>query len=193
MTNLVRQETSVEYFRELVEDALAHQRVEANQLTAFYVVNMLAGFARVNADARLDDEPLALSVVRAVESAGWQRRAWLKWVGDRSLFLSGFFADSLKQRLVEPDYYVALGGFAYGALSRGDDGASSPIFQELAAKFVAFVDVLSEVSERSAMSSNRDVLRLYERWLRTGSARTGSLLVELGINPGSDEFPRQIH
>ena len=193
MTNLVRQETPVEYFRELVEDALAHQHVEANQLTAHYVVNMLAGFARVNPDARLDDEPLALGVVRALESAGWQRRAWLKWIGDRSLFLSGFFGDSLKQRLVDPDYYEALGGFAYGALSRGDHEAANPIFRELAAKFVAFVDVLSEVSQRSAMSTNRDALRLYERWLRTGSARTGSLLVELGFNPAASVASGRIH
>lgn len=193
MTNLVRQEAPEEYFRELVEDALVHQNVEADRLTAFYVVNLLADFARVNTDARLESEPLALGLMRALESAGWQRRVWLKWVGDRSLFLSGFFGDSLKERLVDPSYYVTLGGFAYNSLSRGYDEASSPIFSELAAKFVAFVDVLSEVSERSALSCNRDLLRLYEKWLQTGSRRTGALLIERGLLPVDAAGARLVH
>jgi hypothetical protein len=48
---------------------------------------------------------------------------------------------------------------------------------------VDFVDVLSEVSERSSLSSNTDLLRLYERWLRTGSTRSGYLLAERGVVP----------
>ena len=166
--------------------------MEADSLTAFYVVNMLAGFSRVNADPRIDDEPLAMGVARALESSGWHRRAWLQWVGDRALFLSGFFADSLKPRLVDAAYYQTLGGMAYGALGRGDDTAA-PVFRELAAKFVPFVDVLAEVSERSAMSSQQDLIRLYERWLRTGSAHTASLLVEAGLLPVSERESHRIH
>jgi hypothetical protein len=30
-----------------------------------------------------------------------------------------------------------------------------------------------------------DLLRLYERWLRTGSARSGRLLVERGVVPNA--------
>ena len=39
-----RRESAVEYFKELVEGALAHQRIAAQELTAFYVVQLLAGF-----------------------------------------------------------------------------------------------------------------------------------------------------
>jgi hypothetical protein len=41
------------------------------------------------------------------------------------------------------------------------------------------------VSERSALTSNADLLRLYERWLRTGSRRDSQLLVERGIVPNA--------
>jgi hypothetical protein len=47
------------------------------------------------------------------------------------------------------------------------------------------VDILSEVSERSACSSSRDLLRLYERWLKTGSVRTGQLLAERDVVPNA--------
>jgi hypothetical protein len=59
------------------------------------------------------------------------------------------------------------------------------VFAELGDKFVGFVDVLSEVSERTACSSNGDLLRLYEKWLKTGSRRAGQLLVERGVVPNA--------
>jgi hypothetical protein len=57
------------------------------------------------------------------------------------------------------------------------------VFDELSDKFTTFVDVLGEVSERTSLSSNSDVLRLYERWLRTRSRRSGDLLAARGIVP----------
>lgn len=179
-----RRESAVEFFRELVEGALTRQHVAAGELTAFYVVHLLASFLRRSAEQE-DAEPLGLKLAVALESDGAQRRATLKQVGDVSLFLSGFFSDSLRRRLVDIDYYVSVGGSAYDALSRAESGTFSPVFAELAEKFVSFVDVLSEVSERTACTSNSDLLRLYERWLRTGSRRSGQLLVELGVLPNA--------
>jgi hypothetical protein len=43
--------------------------------------------------------------------------------------------------------------------------------------------VLADISERTAVTSNNDVLRLYEKWLRTGSQRDGQRLIERGIVP----------
>ena len=117
------------------------------------------------------------------EGGGIQQRASLKQIGDLSLFISGFFSDSLRRKLVDVDYYVSIGGFAYNTLSRHESDTFSPVFAELAEKFADFVDVLSEVSERTSCASNLDLLRLYERWLKTGSRRCGQLLVERGVVP----------
>jgi hypothetical protein len=78
---------------------------------------------------------------------------------------------------------VALGAYAYYALSEEEDDDLRPAFAELGRRVVSFVDVLAEVSERSALMSNNDLLRLYEKWLRTGSRRDGELLAERGIVP----------
>ena len=107
----------------------------------------------------------------------------MKHIGDASLFISGFFSDSLRRKIVDVDYYVQIGAVAYTALSRREADTFSPVFAELARKFVHFVDVLSEVSERSACNSNADVLRIYERWLKTGSPSSGRLLVKRGVVP----------
>ena len=178
---VVRRESAAEYFKELVEGALAHQRIAAGELTSFYVVNLLTGFLQRPAEE--DETPLAFRLAEALEAAGMRQRATLKQIGDSSLFISGFFADSLNRKLVDVDYYVSIGGTAYTALSRYETDAFSPVFAELADNFVRFVDVLSEVSERASLGSNADLLRLYERWLRTGSPRSGQLLAEQGVVP----------
>jgi len=110
-----------------------------------------------------------------------RQRTSLKHIADHSLFVSGFFSDSLNRKLVDVDYYVSIGGYAYTALSRYETDTFSPVFAELAEKFVGFVDVLSEVSERTSCASNGDLLRLYEKWLKTGSRRSGQLLIERGV------------
>ena len=68
-------------------------------------------------------------------------------------------------------------------MSRLETETFATVFAELGEKFVGFVDVLTEVSERTSCASNADLLRLYEKWLRTGSRRSGQLLVERGVVP----------
>ena len=181
---MIRPESPVEYFKALVDGALAHQGLVANELTSYYVVQLLAGFLQQRG-GEAHDEPLGVQLARALDSGGSEQRASLRQIGDESLFVSGFFSDSLKRKLVDVDYYASIGGVAYQALSRYETDAFSPVFAELAQKFIPFVDVLSEVSERSACASNMDLLRLYERWLKTGSRRSGQLLAERGVVPNS--------
>jgi|SRR5262245_62031191 len=182
---VVREESAVEYFKELVEGAIARQGLAAGELTAFYVVHLLAGFVERPEDVAGPDAPLAIRLGRALESDGIEQRASLKQIGDLSLFVSGFFSDSLNRSLVDVDYYASIGGCAYHALSRVESDRFSPVFAELGDKFVEFADVLSDVSERTACSSNGDLLRLYEKWLKTRSRRAGQLLVERGVVPNA--------
>jgi hypothetical protein len=183
--SVVHQESAIEYFKELVECAIAHQGLATGELTAFYVVHLLASFLQRPEDAAGEDGPLALRLGRALERGGAEQRASLKQIGDVSLFVSGFFSDSLNRRLVDVDYYASIGGRAYHTLSRFETDQFSPVFAELGDRFVEFADVLSEVSERTACSSNGDLLRLYERWLKTRSRRAGQLLVERGVVPNT--------
>ncbi len=183
----VHRETPAEYFRSLVESALEHQHVRAGELTSYYLVNLLCGYVRFGASGAppLDDEPLALRLAKALDSGGEEQRAQLRTLGDVSLFVSGFFSDSLRRRVVDVDYYVSMGEYAYASLSKRERDTFATTFGELADRFPSFVDVLGEVSEQSGLTTNNDLLRLYERWLRTGSRRSGQQLVERGIVPNA--------
>lgn len=189
---LFRNESPTEYFRELVEAAIEHQHLAIRELTSFYVVNLLAGFTHLDRSVAADDEPLGVRLAVALQTAGAAQREGLRKVGDLSLFISGFFSDSLNRSLVDVDYYIQLGERAYGSLARRGDPALGEVYDELAEKFTAMVDVLSEVSERTALTSDADVLRLYERWVRTRSRRSGELLAQRGIVPNSSVRSRFI-
>lgn len=185
---LLPEQTPAEYFKDLVESALSRQHLRANELTSYYLVDLLCRFMRP--DRRIpfyDDtsEPLALRLRRALESGGMEQRARLRNLGDFSLFTSGFFSDSLNRRAIDLDYYVSMGEYAYGSLSRRDTDAFGEVFTELARKFVAYMDVLADISERTGAAGSTDVLRLYERWLRTGSPRDGQRLADRGLVPNA--------
>ena len=182
---LLRNESPAEYFKELVETAMDHQRLAVQDLTAFYLVNLLTGFVQLDRSPAASDEPLGVRLALALQASGNRQRDGLREVGDLSLFISGYFSDSLARSLVDVDYYIQLGEHAYGCLARQGDRTLGDVFEELAGNFPACVDVLGEVSERTALTSNSDVLRLYERWLRTGSRRSGDLLAERGIVPNA--------
>ena len=185
---LLQGQTPAEYFKGLVETALVRQHLRVTELTSYYLVDLLCRFIRP--DRRMPflddgDEPLALRLAKALESGGMEQRARLRNLGDFSLFTSGFFSDSLRRRVVDVDYYVSMGEYAYGSLSRRDTDAFGQVFSELSRRFVLYMDVLADVSERTGATRGTDVLRLYERWLRTGSPRDGQRLADHGLPPNS--------
>jgi len=183
-----------EYFHDALIRALEHQNIEAAEETVFYVVNLLAYFSR---SERLFTEtedgtfvqPLTELYAEALEASSLEvQTRSLKRLGDVALLISGIFSDSLNRKLVDVDYYIAMGGGAYGHLAELirdslSGRALGGVFRELSCKFADFVDALGEVSEEANLTSTRDVLRLYEIWLRTGSRRAAGRLRRLGIEP----------
>lgn len=183
-----------EFFRGSVQRALEHQHVQVDQHVEQYVVAVLTRFADADvfhegdAGRRLP-RPLALRLSEAADapSAG-ERRDHLRQLGDVALFMAGFFAGSFSRKLVDVDYFIAMGGRAYGSVAESWRGSRhgaglAPLFQELAAKFQRLVEVLNEIADTVRPASDVDVLRQYEIWLKTGSPHARRLLREKGIVP----------
>jgi hypothetical protein len=180
--------TPQEYFRDLLGTALTRQNVRVQPDTEFYLVNLLAQFLTCDKlytereDGARDTEPLALMLARAMQGGREVQIRTLRQLGDVSLYVSGFFTDSLSRSVVDVDYYVRMGGTAYAKVSElSRVGNLSTLYAELSVKFAAFVDVLSEVAENTAVATNAGVVRLYERFLKTGSTRMARLLGERGV------------
>jgi len=182
-----------EFFRDALRNALAQHGTPVEEGAEHYVVDMLTLFARTERlhESAADGghlKPLARMLAESLEAASaLERERALKRLGDVSLFMAGFFARGLARSLVDVDYHVAMGGSAYQSLARSLERArrrgSAEVFDELAAKFGQLVDALAEIADAAYVYTQRDVLRLYEIWLKTGSERTRRLLRRLGIEP----------
>jgi hypothetical protein len=193
MARVLRDETSFEYFREQVVAALERQKVETSAFTEYYLVDLLArcveGRTSTTPDPGDDAMPLSLLYLRALHAASRERARLLRAMGDTALFVSGFFPESVEDRVGDLRFYHRLGGDAYRRLSREHDehAAFTPdVFSELAARFREFADVLTLVSETSrALSGPASVLRLYERWIQTGSRLAAERLAREGVVPAT--------
>jgi len=176
-----------DFFRDLLQRAMENQRAQVQPLTELYVVNLLHEYLLSEVlyvqseDGRLEQKPLAFLLKEALEEAGPARMHMLRRLGDTSLFVSGFFPDSLARRssLVDVDYYIAMGGRAYDAV--GTLAGHRDLWSELSGRFRLLVDLLNEVSERTLASTNAGLVRLYERWMKTGSERLATLLARQGV------------
>jgi len=168
-----------EFFHEVLTEALEVVRVDVTELAGWYLVGLLGEFTR----ARLPDEPLAMKLAHSQVAEPAERVRCLKEVGDTSLYVTGFFAESLSRKLVDADYYIGLGRGAYAELA-GRLSSSSPnlteVYAELADNFPGFVEVLAEVRRRVDFAG-ADVVKLYEQWLRTRDAWIERKLRALGV------------
>ncbi|MDX1518174.1 MAG: hypothetical protein R3288_15115 [Woeseiaceae bacterium] len=201
---VVRVRNLQDYFRTSIEDVIVRQGVDVDPHAAHYVVNLLTLYSR--SDELYEDhgesyglKPLALMLADAAEAESAEQRTYiLQRIGDIALFIAGFFADSLATKAVDLDYYIHMGGNAYGSLSEEVRGtfrgsAFAPVYRELAIKFQVLVDVLNEISAGPRDSSDIDVMRTYEVWLKTGSRRAERLLKEQGIVPISNTMGPRRH
>lgn len=177
-----------EWFREAVGEVLSLRRLQVREETEWYLVDLLTGFVASERlfveqpDGTLAEEPLALILLRAMAVERRERAAQLKRLGDTSLFVSGFFGDSLARGAVDAGYYRAMGERAYGALAEGERSAAlAGLYGELSRRFDAFVDCFAEIAELADLASNRGLVRLFERWQLTRSERVAEKLRARGV------------
>ncbi|MCA9771454.1 MAG: hypothetical protein KC466_03540, partial [Myxococcales bacterium] len=168
-----------------------------NDEIEMYLVDLLTRFVpaipeEIPEEIRARDrQPLALLLHTALEAPAERRPRIFRHLGDFALYIAGFFADSLSSSLVDVDYYIAMGGRAYSAAGDGVRRASggealAEIFGQLSTRFGDWVELFDEVSEAARPRGNRDILRLYERYLLTRSERLRGKLIHHGLLPVDD-------
>ncbi len=175
-------------FAQLVACALGKASIEPSPMATAYLIELL--------DERvLEPEPepdsattLAEALLTAQQDCGAVRIRRMRSLGDRALFVSGFFGDSLAQEIVDIDYYMQIGRRAYSDVATGLSGLRAApnwtrLYRELSGRFGDFVDVLAEVGDRSRPQHSQNLLRIYERYRLTGSERDRLRLIQSGAPP----------
>jgi Mor family transcriptional regulator len=172
--------SSVSYFNEVVQAAIEKRGFEASPLASQYIVKLLDSFMLAENVPR--NTSLAETLLKASQAERKTRQEMLKRLGDVSLYISGFFGDSLNRKIVDIDYYADIGGVAYGQLAKElEPDSTAGVYGEFSTRFLEFVDLLTYISQSSLVQSNRDLLRLYDRYVKTGSELAREQLLENGL------------
>ncbi len=187
------------YFQEVLSDAIRVRRVEATDAASSYLVGLLCDYAHPSEESGSTfSQPLTFQLRDALDADGPARFRRLRSLGDHVLYAIGFFRSHIEGRGADRRYVMTVGSTAYreaavmmrmrGSRRPESDGAAAPpdVLSELAAKFDRFADVLADVAEGTLSCGPRDersVVKLYERWLKTGSSRLADELGSHGILP----------
>lgn len=167
------------FFHERLRSALRALGVEVSDHTELYLLELLT---RGGALAT-PDQPLFERLAAALASSHPRERLQrFRDTGDAALYTCGFFAEHIEKRGMSQEYYCTLGARAYRAA-----GGLSPVhgdtFHELADGFRELAQVFDEVREETTLRTPQDIVRLYDRWRRTGSTRIADRLRREGVFP----------
>ena len=183
-----------DFFDEIVTDAFEKRNFKTFPRVKSYIVQLLEFYVPTanlfddfDSSGRRTQKTLAETLLKAQSADALERVELLKKLGDRSLYISGFFGDSLQRKLVDVDYYADMGGMAYGALAdcvRED--TVSKVYREIGKRFLDYADVLTYVSSRARLVDEENIMRLFETYSRTGSETARVKLIENGLVPAEN-------
>lgn len=182
-----------DFFKEAVRDAFVQRKIAAFPMAENYLVNVLEHYV-VAAHLHESEQPtLAETLLIAAQSEHATKVDMLKKLGDRTLYVCGFFSDSFQRKVIDLDYCAEMGGTAYRILAQSTkEDTLSQVYTLYSKKFLAFVEALNYISEKSQMQSSNNVLRIYDRYLKTGSELAREKLSKMGIVPISTTDQKKV-
>jgi hypothetical protein len=186
-----------QHFSELLKEACEYRNFKILPASETYILNMLNFYI----DSRNLFSPLILDqeterlpdtfaelYLTALNADDPKNRTYMKILADKALYLSGFFGDSLQRRSVDIDYYMGIGASAYSNLAAWTrEETTAAVYSTFSKKFIDYADLLSYISDKSALQSEQNILKLYERYVKTGSDLARDKLAELGVVTDSKE------
>jgi hypothetical protein len=172
-------------FAELLAGVLQKSQLQPSPMAIAYLVELLDERVPGNHKGLEGEQALAEALVAARSNHGVDRIQSMRGLGDHTLFISGFLADSLLGGSVDARYYQQIGCSAYADVAKGlrgsgESGCWARLYRELVESFGEFAEVLAEIGDRTRPGQPRNLLGVYERYLLTGSERDRELLLRAG-------------
>ena len=173
----------LDFFKVLVLEGLNQSGVQVSSLVKDYLIKLLQFyifsdhlFLEISSSGKKRVKTLAEMYLNSCASTV-NMKSSLKELGDTSLYISGFFRESLKKKLISVNYYIEMGQQAYETLA---DLYSQELFKEMSARFKDLTFVLFYIQKHQ--SSEPYVMSLMDRYLDTGCYKSAKALNKEGIN-----------
>lgn len=176
-------ESLFDWFRDRVVEAQQETALRLSDDASLYLASLLTDRARTDRPAPPEETLAELHASAALGPPARQIQQYRE-LGDRALYLLGYFRENVARRIVGESYYLDMGSAAYQRVDqvfkRWFADAFGPVFAELAERFAACVTLLEHI--RARQEAQPDLLtRLYAEWVETGSEDTATRLRSLGL------------
>ncbi len=177
-------ECSSDFFHILVKEGLSKAGVQVSLSVKNYLCELLQFYIfsenlfSINSSGKKQVNTLAELYFNSYRSSR-ALKVNLKKMGDTSLYISGFFRESLRKKMISVDYYINMGRQAYQSLS---DFQKKELFEELAFRFPDLVLVLFQIGKEHSPNKCKDLLCLLDQYMETGSTQIARDLINQGIN-----------
>ena len=181
--------SSRDYFAEVIDEGMEKIKFYPSQMARLYLLEVMEQFLstdnlfekKTDTDQKSTGTLAEMLLVATNEKHGVKINL-LKKLGDTSLYMSGFLGDSLNYKLVDIDYYADIGCVAYERLSKAiKDTSFQELYMEFATEFINFMDLLTFFSHKANIQTNTDLLRLYDKYIKTGSRMAEEFLKTKGL------------
>ena len=160
-----------------------------SKLLEFYIFSDHL-FSELDSSGKKQVKTLAELYLHSYESKVSLKNS-LQKMGDTSLYISGFFRESLKKKLISADYYINMGRQAYFNLSNLEDGK---LFKEMSSCFPDLVSVLFQIRKNNSSNKYNDLFSLLDQYMETGSSQIAKDLVDQGLNiPFKKNWKKRSH
>ena len=173
------------FFQALVKTGLSESGIQVSPSVKHYLSELLQFyifsdhlFSEMSASGKKQMNSLAELYLNS-QTSQEDSSHHLKKIGDMSLYISGFFRDSLKRKLISVDYYIQMGQNAFHSLaSRKEEG----VFKELAHHFKDLVFVLFCIHKKSSGSHHDYLLSLMDQYMDEPSRQVEKKLKSHGLH-----------
>ncbi len=152
-------ESPSEFFNELIERIAIDNSISISDALKFYLVSLLSD--NMNPDNLLKKsdkhpyagQPLSIIFNQAQMELENKKRQMLKYVGDYTLYVGGYFSDSLKKGIVNYSYYVSMGEDAFNHLSSiSKQRHVADLYNDIFKNFVELLLLLKEAGSLTRTS-----------------------------------------
>lgn len=163
-----------DYFQELIIQATQDTQKSSRKESVQYLASLLNDFLKARTEALnllvFGHLTPTLALMKIGDMAADSQLRLYKKIGDVSLFVSGLFLNALARSVLDLDYYKKIGEKGYHmAHTVSAEQALKDTFLDLSLNFLSYIEILHHVSVTVGLSDNKNLLYIYDQWLKTQS------------------------
>ena len=175
-----------ELFKSFLNEGLSRLNLHISPLAQNYIGSLLIFYIQSDSLFEIDQssgkkviKPLAEIYLKAQEAPLNEKLLLLRQIGDRTLYLGGFFRESLNRKIANLNYFLNMGQGAYESLA--EHHLQDETFRELSHHFTDIIDALSYISNKHCVRTDIDLMEICKKYLRTGSKVAACQLEDYGF------------